>query len=72
MRKKTTVGQVAKYDLKLTIKASNRRVGGLVGWWVVVLVGWSVGWPKGIDTGHTRVLFPARTNCCLLRWNGKE
>jgi hypothetical protein len=30
MRIKTTVGQVSKYDLKHTIKASNRRVGGLV------------------------------------------
>jgi hypothetical protein len=30
MRKKT-VGQVSKYDLKLTIKASDWRVGGLVG-----------------------------------------
>ncbi len=28
--KKTTVGQVSRYDLKLTTKASNWRVGGLV------------------------------------------
>ncbi len=31
MRKKTTVGQVSRYNLKLTIKARDWRVGGLVG-----------------------------------------
>ncbi len=43
-----------------------------MGRWVVVLVGGSVRWPKGIGTGHIRDFFPARTNCCFLRWNGKE
>ncbi len=36
--KKTTVGLVSKYNLKLLLKLAIR---GLVGWWVVVLVGWS-------------------------------
>jgi hypothetical protein len=39
MRKTTTVGEVSKYDLKLTTKASNWRVGGLVGSCVSGLVG---------------------------------
>jgi hypothetical protein len=29
-----------------------------VGWWEVVLVGWSVRWPKGIGTGRIRDFFP--------------
>jgi hypothetical protein len=33
-------------------------IGGLVGWWVIVLVGWSVGWPKEIGTGHVWDFFP--------------
>ena len=57
MRKKTTVGQVSKYDLKILLKLAIR---GLVGPRVVVLVGWLVGWPKGIGTGHIRDFFPAR------------
>jgi hypothetical protein len=67
--KKTTVGSMSKYNLKILI---NLAIGGLVGWWVVVSVGWSVGWPKGIGTGHIQELFPARSNCFFLRWNGKE
>ncbi len=39
VRKKTTVGQVSRYNLKLNIKASNWRVGGLVGSCVGGLVG---------------------------------
>jgi hypothetical protein len=41
-----------------------------VGWWVVVSVGSSVRWPKGIGTGHIRDFFPARTNCCF--WDGMK
>jgi hypothetical protein len=33
-------------------------IGGLVGRWVVVLVGWSVGWWEGIGNGHTQKIFP--------------
>jgi hypothetical protein len=47
-------------------------IGGLVGQWVVVSVGWLVRCSKVIGTQHTRNFFPARTNCCFLRWNGKE
>jgi hypothetical protein len=47
-------------------------IGGLVGRWVVVSVGCLVRLPKGIGTGHTRDCFSAKTNCCFLRWNGKE
>jgi hypothetical protein len=47
-------------------------IGGLVGRWIVVLVGWLVGWPKVFGTGHIRDFFPTGTNCCFLRWNGKE
>ncbi len=50
----------------------KKFIGGLVAWWVVVSVGWLVGFPKGIGTGHIWDFFPARTNCCFLRWNGKE
>ena len=39
MTKKTTVGQVSKYNLKLTLKASDRRVGESVGSCVGGLVG---------------------------------
>jgi hypothetical protein len=39
MRKKTTVAQVSKYNLKFNIKASDRRVGGSVGSCVGRLVG---------------------------------
>jgi hypothetical protein len=69
MRKKTTVVQVSKYNLKLLLK---QVIGGLVGWWVVVSVGWLLGCLKGIGTGHMGDNFPARTNCCFLRWNGNE
>jgi hypothetical protein len=50
----------------------KKFIGELVGRWVVVLVGWLVGWPKGIGIGHIWDFFSARTNCCFLRWNGKE
>ncbi len=43
--KKTTVGQVSKYNLKLLLKL---ELEGWKGRWVVVLVDWLVGWPKGI------------------------
>jgi hypothetical protein len=46
--------------VKVQYKALQLKlaIGGLVGWWVVVLVGWLVGWPKGIGTGHIRDFFP--------------
>jgi hypothetical protein len=46
-----------------------RRVGGLVGSCAGRLVS---GMPKRNWYWAHRDFFPARTNCCFLRWNGKE
>jgi hypothetical protein len=59
------VGQKQKSQKK-------KFIGGLVGWWVVVLVGWSVAFPKEIGNGHIQDNFPTKTNCCFLKLNGKE
>ncbi len=61
--KKTMVGQVSKYNLKLLLKLV---IGGLVGRWVVVLVSWLVGCPKGIGTGHIRDVFSHQNKLLLF------
>ncbi len=67
--KKNNSWSGVKVRFKATIKACNQRVGGLVGSCVGGLVG---GMPKSKWYWAHTDFFSARTNCCFLRWNGKE